>query len=76
MKVLFKEVLIGKEYFWACTACGYLADTEHDNMPCHVCDDWHGCGRDCTLSKIYCKKCGTEQILEGGGMHDKKGRPA
>jgi len=44
---------------WYCNKCNTLAETEHNKEECHSCRDWNGCGRDCTLSKIYCPKCGS-----------------
>lgn len=43
---------------WYCNRCNIPAETEHDKEECHLCRDWNGCGRDCTLSKVYCPKCG------------------
>ena len=43
---------------WFCNICNILAKTEHNNPECHRCSDWGGCGTDCTLSKVYCIKCG------------------
>lgn len=57
----FEEVLAGKEYFLICKKCKRPASTEHNNPECHTCEDWNGCGRDCTLSRVFCKKCGTEE---------------
>ena len=44
---------------WYCNKCNILAETEHNKEECHLCNDWNGCGRDCTLSKVYCPKCGS-----------------
>lgn len=44
---------------WYCNKCNILAETEHNGEECHLCSDWHGCRRDCTLSKVYCTKCGS-----------------
>lgn len=43
---------------WYCIKCNVLAETEHTKEECHLCSDWNGCGRDCTLSRVYCPKCG------------------
>ncbi len=43
---------------WYCNTCNLPAETEHNNPECHVCADWGSCGRDCTLSKVYCSHCG------------------
>jgi hypothetical protein len=43
---------------WYCTPCWRIAETEHDREECHTCSDWGSCGRDCTLSRVYCKVCG------------------
>jgi hypothetical protein len=43
---------------WYCNTCNLPAETEHNNPECHTCSDWHSCGKDCTLSKVYCLKCG------------------
>jgi len=43
---------------WYHNRCNTPAETEHKKEECHLCSDWNGCGRDCTLSKIYCSKCG------------------
>lgn len=43
---------------WFCNTCNKPAKTEHNNPKCQWCSDWDGCGTDCTLSKVYCAKCG------------------
>ena len=43
---------------WYCNKCNIPAETDHNKKECHLCSDWNGCGRDCTLSKVYCPKCG------------------
>ena len=43
---------------WYCNKCNIIAETEHEKKECHLCRDWNGCGRDCTLSRVYCPKCG------------------
>lgn len=48
---------------WICKHCGRIAETEHHKPECHLCDDWNGCGNDCTLSKIYCTKCDISEEL-------------
>lgn len=42
---------------WRCKHCRKLASKENNNPECHRCSDWNGCGKDCTLSKVYCN-CG------------------
>jgi hypothetical protein len=44
---------------WYCNTCFAPAREEHSRDECHTCQDWGGCGRDCTLSRIYCTECGT-----------------
>jgi hypothetical protein len=44
---------------WYCSVCWDPAETEHNNPECHTCRDWNGCGRDCTFSRAFCRKCGT-----------------
>lgn len=46
---------------WYCNPCNQPAETEHNKEECHLCSDWNGCGKDCTLSRIFCKKCGTSK---------------
>lgn len=43
---------------WYCNRCNIPAETEHNKEECHLCRAWNGCGRDCTLSMVYCSKCG------------------
>ena len=43
---------------WYCNTCNKQAETEHNGQECHLCSDWGGCGRDCTLSAVICKTCG------------------
>ena len=42
---------------WYCSRCMEPAGTEHNNVECHRCSDWGSCGRDCTLSRVFCIKC-------------------
>ncbi len=51
----YREKSYGK---WYCNVCMIPAETEYNNPECHLCSDWGGCGKDCTLSKVYCPKCG------------------
>ncbi|MFI7208452.1 hypothetical protein [Micromonospora aurantiaca (nom. illeg.)] len=44
---------------WWCNACWRPASREHGREECHRCSDWSPCGRDCTLSRVYCEACGT-----------------
>ena len=46
--------------YYECKTCGRAAREEHNNPECHLCEDWNGCGRDCTLSRVYCPECGVE----------------
>jgi len=48
---------------WYCSTCNIPAETEHKKEECHLCSDWNGCGRDCTLSRVYCNKCGESQDM-------------
>lgn len=48
---------------WYCNRCQAPAETEHNKQECHLCSDWNGCGEDCTLSKVYCLKCGTSLVI-------------
>jgi hypothetical protein len=43
---------------WYCKKCKIEAETEHNKPECHTCADWNGCGTDCKLSRVFCKKCG------------------
>lgn len=45
---------------WYCSRCMRAASTAHDNPECHRCSDWSPCGRDCTLSRVFCPACRTE----------------
>lgn len=44
---------------WRCNTCWEPASTEHNKPECYRCSDWSPCDADCTLSRIYCKNCGT-----------------
>lgn len=48
---------------WLCNKCNTIAKTEHKKPECHLCSDWNGCGTDCTLSKVYCDNCKTEEEM-------------
>jgi len=48
---------------WYCNTCNLPAETEHNNPECHTCADWGSCGRDCTLSKVYCSHCKKTLII-------------
>ncbi|MGY4541162.1 hypothetical protein ACVWY0_001071 [Arthrobacter sp. UYNi723] len=48
---------------WRCNECFRFATTEHDHEECHLCRDWSGCNRDCTLSAARCDTCGTRMEL-------------
>ena len=43
---------------WYCSQCKKPAKLEHKRPRCHLCEDWNGCGSDCTLSRVYCQECG------------------
>jgi hypothetical protein len=43
---------------WYCNSCNTIAGTKHDKPEYHLCNDWNGCNEDCTLSEVYCEKCG------------------
>ncbi|MBN1275495.1 hypothetical protein JXA12_04365 [Candidatus Woesearchaeota archaeon] len=45
---------------WKCNKCNQPAKLEHNKEECHLCSDWNGCGRDCTLSKVFCELCGAK----------------
>lgn len=49
---------------WYCSSCMKPTEAEHENPECHRCSDWGSCGRDCTLSRIYCKTCGTSRAFK------------
>lgn len=48
---------------WICSTCWSGATTEHDRPECHTCEDWGGCGRDCTLSAVRCDPCGHRLVV-------------
>jgi hypothetical protein len=48
---------------WYCNTCNLPAETEHNNPECHRCSDWSPCGTDCTLSRVYCSRCGKELVI-------------
>jgi predicted phosphodiesterase len=48
---------------WYCIECNKLASSKHDREECHTCRDWNGCGQDCTLSEVYCEKCGASMPM-------------
>jgi len=48
---------------WLCSTCQAPAETEHDRPECHRCSDWGSCGRDCTLSRVYCSNCGVSLVI-------------
>src|SRR5437867_1820182 len=43
---------------WYCNGCNQPAVEEREIEECHLCADWGGCGRDCTLSAVRCVACG------------------
>jgi hypothetical protein len=48
---------------WVCEKCNVSLIEEHNNKQCHQCEDWYGCGEDCTLSKLTCPVCKDERII-------------
>jgi hypothetical protein len=48
---------------WYCSSCWQPARTEHDREECRRCENWSGCGRDCTLSRVFCAKCGSSLAI-------------
>ena len=44
---------------WYCRRCNSMAEEEH-NKRCSINNDYHICGGECTLSKIYCQNCATK----------------
>ncbi len=51
---------LGYDGYYTCKKCRDVANKKYNNPECHLCSDWNGCGRDCTLSSVYCKKCKVE----------------
>lgn len=49
--------------FWRCNTCWADAAAERNREECHRCRDWTPCGKDCTLSRIYCPICGASQLI-------------
>ena len=49
--------------YWICSRCFKGARLEHNRPECHTCSDWGSCGRDCTLSRVYCEACGTSEDI-------------
>ncbi|MFD9663515.1 hypothetical protein ACFWAY_18110 [Rhodococcus sp. NPDC059968] len=49
--------------FWRCNTCWDPAATERNGEECHRCRDWSSCGKDCTLSRIYCSTCETSETV-------------
>jgi hypothetical protein len=54
----YERIKEGSSGTWYCNKCNIPAETEHKKEECHLCSDWNGCGRDCTLSRVYCSRCG------------------
>jgi hypothetical protein len=48
---------------WYCNRCNAVAEEEHGKEECNTCRNWGDCGEDCTLSRVYCRKCGTSLEL-------------
>ena len=53
----------GRGGYYICDKCKSVADEKHNNRECHLCRNWNGCGDNCTLSSIYCKKCKIEDEI-------------
>ena len=53
----YRQALKESDGIWYCNICNLPAETEHNNPECHRCADWGSCGKDCTLSKVYCSHC-------------------
>jgi hypothetical protein len=49
----------GSGQAWISNQCWKPADSEHNRPRCQSCEDWSGCGRDCTLSRVFCTTCGS-----------------
>jgi hypothetical protein len=48
----------GGSTIYYCTGCNGRATEKRGRPECHRCEDWGGCGRDCTLSEVVCEPCG------------------
>ena len=48
---------------WFCSRCWQPGTLKHDKPECHTCSDWGSCGRDCTLSDVSFKACGTAMAM-------------
>jgi len=48
---------------WLCNSCNLPALLQHEKPTCHRCEDWGGCGKDCTLSGVKCQGCGAQLRL-------------
>lgn len=57
----YERVRKKSDGYWRCNGCKKPAGTEHKGEECHRCSDWGGCGGGCTLSRLFCEKCGTEK---------------
>jgi len=44
---------------WVCVKCDTPAEAERKNPKCRRCRYGDNCGQDCTLSRVFCHKCGT-----------------
>ena len=54
----------GGEEGWLCIGCQVSAEKLHENPKCHTCENWNGCGVDCTFSGVRCPQCGKEAQSE------------
>lgn len=59
----YAAVTRGGGISWYCNTCFKPVQSEHNRPECHTCSDWGGCGRDCTLSRIFCTDCGTSKAM-------------
>ncbi|GIG67778.1 hypothetical protein [Phytomonospora endophytica] len=46
---------------WKCNTYWTSASQERGREECHRCRDWRPCGKDCTVSRIFCSTCGASQ---------------
>jgi hypothetical protein len=46
---------------WICNTRWTVATEDHDGEECHRCRDWSPCGNNCTLTRIWCRTCGSAQ---------------
>lgn len=46
---------------WVCVKCDTPAEAERKNPKCRRCRYGDNCGQDCTLSRVFCRTCGTSE---------------